>query len=71
MNTTHSPSRPVVHLELHTPDLTAASDFYPGLLGWRQELIDAHCGSYLALELGRALGGGVVECLTKRPVWLP
>ena len=27
--------------------------------------------SYLALELGGGLGGGVVECETRRPLWLP
>ena len=71
MNQTHSGPAPVVHLELHTPDRAAASAFYATLLGWRQELIDAQCGSYLALELGRWLGGGIVECGTKRPLWLP
>jgi predicted enzyme related to lactoylglutathione lyase len=61
----------VVHLELHTPDQSAASAFYSTLLRWRPELIDARCGSYLALELGGGLGGGIVECGTRRPVWLP
>jgi predicted enzyme related to lactoylglutathione lyase len=28
-------------------------------------------GSYLALELGNNLGGGIVECGTRRAVWLP
>ena len=28
-------------------------------------------GSYLALELGGGLGGGIVECATERPLWLP
>ena len=27
--------------------------------------------SYLALELGGGLGGGIVECETRRPLWLP
>ena len=67
MDTTHFWPRPVVHLELHTPDLSAAGAFYATLVRWRQELIDTQCGSYLALELG----GGIVECRTKRPLWLP
>ena len=71
MSTNHSGPRPVVHLELHTPDQSAASAFYATLLRWRPELIDAQCGSYLALELGGGLGGGIVECGTKRPLWLP
>jgi predicted enzyme related to lactoylglutathione lyase len=62
---------PVVHLELHTGDLPRACAFYAGLCGWRPELVDAGYGSYLALELGRGLGGGVVECETPQPLWLP
>ena len=71
MNTNHSGPRSVVHLELHTPDRSVASAFYATLLRWRPELIDAQCGSYLALELGGGLGGGIVECGTRRPLWLP
>jgi uncharacterized protein len=66
-----SASKPVVHLELHTGDLENAGAFYTELCGWRAELIDAHHRPYLALELGRGLGGGIVECGTKRPLWLP
>ncbi len=67
----HSGPRSVVHLELHTRDGSVASAFYATLLRWRPELIDAQCGSYLALELGGGLGGGIVECGTQRPLWLP
>ena len=63
--------RPIVHLELHTPDRAAASALYARLLRWRPELIRAQSGSYLALELGRCLGCGIVECCTRRPLWLP
>jgi predicted enzyme related to lactoylglutathione lyase len=63
-------SNPVVHLELHTGDLPRARTFYAGLCGWRPERIEAGDGSYLALELG-GLGGGMVECETPRPLWLP
>jgi predicted enzyme related to lactoylglutathione lyase len=62
--------RPVVHLELHTGELSDARDFYAELCGWHPELISGRDGSYLALELGR-LGGGIVECPTERPLWLP
>jgi predicted enzyme related to lactoylglutathione lyase len=61
----------VVHLELHTPDLTRARAFYAGLCGWRPERLQAGGSSYLALELGRGVGGGMVECATRRPLWLP
>jgi predicted enzyme related to lactoylglutathione lyase len=64
-------SNPVVHLELHTGDLPRACAFYAGLCGWRPQRIEAGCGSYMALELGEGLGGGVVECDAKRPLWLP
>ena len=44
---------------------------YTQLCGWRAERIQAASGSYLALELGSGFGGGIVECETRRPVWLP
>jgi predicted enzyme related to lactoylglutathione lyase len=65
------PSTPVVHLELHTPNLAQAQAMYAQLCGWRAERIDASCGSYEALEMGGGLGGGIVECETRRPLWLP
>jgi hypothetical protein len=65
------PPRPIVHLELHTGDLRAAGALYAELCGWRPERIETRHGSYLALEVGRELGGGIVECATRRPVWLP
>jgi len=67
-------SRPVVHLELHTGDLDRARAFYADVCGWRPEQITAAGakGSYLALDMGqRRFGGGIVECATERPVWLP
>jgi predicted enzyme related to lactoylglutathione lyase len=67
---TSSP-RPVVHLELHTGDQARASAFYANLLGWCPQLIEAGYASYLALDLGGGLGGGIVECRTARPLWLP
>jgi predicted enzyme related to lactoylglutathione lyase len=65
------PIRPVVHLELHTADLARARALYAELCGWRAERIDTRHGSYLALELGDGLGGGIVECPTERSLWLP
>jgi predicted enzyme related to lactoylglutathione lyase len=63
--------KPVVHLELHTGNLDRACAFYEELCGWRPERIAAQSRSYLALEFGRRLGGGIVECPTERPLWLP
>jgi predicted enzyme related to lactoylglutathione lyase len=63
-------SKPVVHLELHTGDRERACAFYTRLCHWRPERIEAGAGSYLALELG-GFGGGIVECKTRHPLWLP
>ncbi len=62
---------PVVHLELHTGNLSRACAFYTRLCGWRTERIDVGACSYLALELGNGIGGGVVERDLEHPVWLP
>ena len=62
---------PLAHLELHTPDGTAARAFYSELVGWRPELLEAAQRSYLALDLGEGLTGGIVECGTERALWLP
>src|SRR5262245_48489872 len=69
MNST-SPSR-LAHLELHTHDRAGASSSYQELLGWRAEHVEAAGREYLAVDLGNGLGGGMVECGTERPLWLP
>jgi len=65
----------VAHLELHTPNLARAVGFYTELLGWPAERIRgsgrAANRSYLALDLGNGLSGGIVECGTQRSLWLP
>ena len=67
----HAGPRPVVHLELHTGDLPAASAFYSRLLGWQPERIETRAGSYVALGTGSAVGAGIVQCATDKPLWLP
>jgi predicted enzyme related to lactoylglutathione lyase len=69
MRSAVSPPR-VVHLELHTQDLPQARELYAELCGWPGERIEVGAASYLAIELG-SLGGGIVECATPRPVWVP
>jgi uncharacterized protein len=64
-------SNSVVHLELHTGDLPGAVSFFGQLCGWRTERIQAGSGSYLALGMGRGVGGGVVECGAGHPLWVP
>jgi uncharacterized protein len=68
---THTSPSPLAHLELHTNDRAGASSFYRELLGWRSEHVEAAGRDYLALDLGNGLGGGIVECGTDRPLWLP
>jgi uncharacterized protein len=63
--------QPVIHLELHTGDLLRARTLYGELCGWSSRQVDTAAGSYLELELGRGFGGGIVECGTRRPMWLP
>jgi predicted enzyme related to lactoylglutathione lyase len=58
----------LVHLELHTRDRTAARSLYGELFGWRAATV---AGSYLAVDLGADIGGGIVECGTERSAWLP
>jgi predicted enzyme related to lactoylglutathione lyase len=67
----HAANNPVVHLELHTGNLARACGFYARLFKWRTETIHAGSGSYVALEPGDCVGGGVVECDTSHPLWLP
>jgi predicted enzyme related to lactoylglutathione lyase len=61
----------VVHLELHTPNLPRACAFYTGMFGWRAERVHVGPVSYLALELGESIQGGIVECERERALWLP
>lgn len=66
-----SRSNRIVHLELHTGNLKQARSLYADLCGWRPEWIDTRSGSYLSLAVGGGVGGGIVECATRRPLWLP
>jgi hypothetical protein len=67
----HALFNPVLHLELLTGDLSGAGAFYEELCGWRRERIDTRHGSYVAVELGGDIGGGIVEAPVTRPLWLP
>lgn len=59
--------KPVVHLELHTPDGAGACAFYAALCGWQPREVS----SYQSLDPGPNVSGGVVECGVARPLWLP
>jgi uncharacterized protein len=66
-----APTNPLVHLELRTGNLPRACSFYTQLFGWKAETIHLGSRSYLALALSDRLDGGVVECDTERPLWIP
>lgn len=61
----------VVHLELHTASSDAALDFLSRLLEWRSEPVARAGQTYLAMDMGEWIGGGVVECGTRDAQWLP
>jgi predicted enzyme related to lactoylglutathione lyase len=65
------PRHPVVHLELHTTDMAGACAYYAELCGWETERVRTSAGSYRSLDPGDAISGGVVECETRHPLWLP
>jgi predicted enzyme related to lactoylglutathione lyase len=60
----------VVHLELHTSDLAGAQSFYGELCGWEPDELRTRFGTYHAVKLG-STGGGIVQCATTHPLWLP
>lgn len=62
---------PVVHLELHTTDVTGASALYSELCGWRPEQVATDAGSYLAFEFGAPFAAGMVETGCDHSFWLP
>jgi hypothetical protein len=62
----------VVHLQLHTHDLTEVRVSLWQLLGRRSRGKVGTAGSnYLALSVSDRMGGGIVECGQRPPSWLP
>jgi uncharacterized protein len=64
-------ANPVVHLELQTGNLPRACAFFTQLFGWDAETIHLDAATYLALDLGERIEGGVVEREAERALWLP
>lgn len=64
-------ANPVVHLELQTTDLPRAWAFYTELFGWSAQPLRVGSATYLALQLGVGIQGGVVEREGERTAWLP
>jgi predicted enzyme related to lactoylglutathione lyase len=69
--TDSQPPRPVVHLELHTGYEIQSVAFYRQLLNWRPRRVRAASSSYMTVDFGCSIGGGIVECGIRRPLWLP
>lgn len=61
----------VVHLELHTPDGVAAGEFLRAICGWESESVATARGPYTSLATGAGLSGGIVECGSRRALWVP
>jgi len=62
---------PFVHLELNTPDLTKAKEFYGGLFGWEFSDIDAAPGIvYSTFKPDTGPGGGMTSMSDAKPGWL-
>lgn len=62
---------PVVHLELRTGNLPRACSFYAELFGWRARSVNIAQSSYLTLDVGDRVEGGVAERDADQPLWLP
>ncbi len=64
--------RSLVHLELHTANLSRACAFYGELLGWRTERLRCVDGAYQSIDLGApGIEGGIVEHEVEPALWLP
>ena len=63
-----NPSCPLVHLELHTPNLACACAIYRQLFRWRVENLRVGASAYVAFDTGEGLTGGVTECERELPV---
>jgi uncharacterized protein len=67
-----SMSQPFVHLELNTPDLTKAKDFYGKLAGWTFEDMDmGPNGVYSTFKPSTGPGGGIFTVPGAPTAWLP
>jgi predicted enzyme related to lactoylglutathione lyase len=55
-------ANPFVHVELHTPDLARAREFYSRLFDWKLEDLPAPDGGmpYTMINVGEGTGGGML-----------
>ena len=66
-------AQPFVHLELNTPDLAKAKDFYGQLCGWTFEDVEMGppAGIYSLFKPSSGPGGGVLSMPGAPTAWLP
>jgi predicted enzyme related to lactoylglutathione lyase len=67
-----SMSNPFVHLELNTPDLPKAKDFYSAMFGWEFSDMDmGPAGVYSTFKPASGPGGGAFTVPGGHKGWLP
>ena len=55
-------ANPFVHVELYTPNLGKAKDFYATLFGWQLEDVPMpDGGTYTMIKVGEGTGGGMMK----------
>ena len=66
-------AHPFVHVELNTPDLARAKEFYSGLFGWKLQDVPMPLtgGTYTMIDVGGGTGGGMMSSKSSEPShWL-
>jgi predicted enzyme related to lactoylglutathione lyase len=64
-------ANPFVHLELNTPDLSKAKDFYGALFGWQFQDMDTGAGGiYSTFKPDSGPGGGMVALSDAPAGWV-
>ena len=64
-------ANPFVHLELNTPDLPKAKEFYSKLCGWTFNDMPTSVGSYAMFKPDNGPGGGIMSMPAAPTAWLP
>ena len=63
-------SNPFTYAELHTKNATAAKAFYGQLFDWRMKDEPMPGGTYISVDTGDAVPGGLLDALARRR-WSP
>jgi predicted enzyme related to lactoylglutathione lyase len=64
-------ANPFVHLELNTPDLAKAKEFYGQLCGWTFNDMPSPAGIYAMFKPDNGPGGGMMSMPGAPTAWLP